>query len=89
MFTKEPVKVAPAAVQTLMAPRCVCVCIRSSMFPVDFVLAIITAWRFPYCHHGTKESEGIRSRKTEERWNTWRGVQVAVGELENKGTKQP
>lgn len=26
MFVKEPVKVAPAAVQTLMAPHCQCVC---------------------------------------------------------------
>lgn len=41
VFVEEPVKVAPAAVQTLMAPRCVWK--TPPMVPVDFVRAIITA----------------------------------------------
>lgn len=62
VFVEEPVKVPPAAVQTLMAPRCVCAYGRPPMFPVDFVLAIITAQCFHYCHHGIKERKG-RERK--------------------------
>lgn len=43
VFVEEPVKVAPAAVQTLMAPHCVCAWKTPSHVPCWFVLAIITS----------------------------------------------